>query len=348
MTVDIKEDGRFLVIPNAGLGDYLFALQTGYKLKVLYPQAEISYLSWTPVYRKIFEDLKFIQAIIDIETPRITPGGFAWKKKGRENREILRDVIASSDFIVWLNDFSPVRALISQCGKRALHAKGRMNPRYPQTRNLFTAISFEVNKALGLWRDWHPLVPPALCQPELDFARDYRRRAVPKERMAFLSPGSNYHLKVIPPAAIVRAAAFVRAKGFQPVLLLPMERGSKESYLSAFPPKNSLLVLDNLELRQVLALIRVSDLFIGPDSGLTHAAAFFSVPTIAVIGPSPDFFAPYGRSVAVVNVAETCVHRQRSCNCEESCLYQSRGGRCLDQFFDPAKLAESWAKLDLF
>ncbi len=348
MTVDIKKDGRFLVIPNAGLGDYLFALQTGYKLKVLYPQAKIRFLSWTPAYRKIFEDLKFIQAIVDVETPRITPDGFGWKKNGRENREILRDVIASSDFIVWLNDFSPVRVLISQCRRPALHAKGRINPRYPQTRNLFTAISFEVNKALGLWREWHPVVPPALCQPELDFARDYRRRAVTKERMAILSPGSNYHVKVIPPAAIVRAAAFVQAKGFQPVLLLPSDRGSKESYLSAIPKKTSLLVVDNLELRRVLALIHISDLFIGPDSGLTHAAAFFHVPTIAIIGPSPDFFAPYGRSVAVVNVAETCAHRHRSCNCEESCLYQPRGSRCLDQFFDTAKLAESWAKLDLF
>jgi hypothetical protein len=71
----------------------------------------------------------------------------------------------------------------------------------------------------------------------------------------------------------------------RPVRLLPMDRGLKESYLSAIPRKTFPRVLDELELRLALALIHISGLFIGADSRLTPSAAFFHT-----AGRSPKIF----------------------------------------------------------
>ena len=76
------------------------------------------------------------------------------------------------------------------------------------------------------------------------------------------------------------------------------------------------------ELGQIAALLSLSDLYLGNDSGLTHLAAAVGVETVALFGPTdPREWAPRGRRVSVVSrnvecspctnqVMKSCPHRK--------------------------------------
>jgi ADP-heptose:LPS heptosyltransferase len=59
--------------------------------------------------------------------------------------------------------------------------------------------------------------------------------------------------------------------------------------------------LTNLSLPEVAEEVRRCRLFIGNDSGITHIAAYWGAPTIALFGPSdPAIWGPLGRRVRVL------------------------------------------------
>jgi ADP-heptose:LPS heptosyltransferase len=78
----------------------------------------------------------------------------------------------------------------------------------------------------------------------------------------------------------------------------------------------------NLDLEQVAALLKRSDLYLGNDSGITHLAAAVGVRTAALFGPSDTHqWAPRGKQVTVLSrnvecspcelqVMKSCLHRK--------------------------------------
>jgi heptosyltransferase-2 len=59
--------------------------------------------------------------------------------------------------------------------------------------------------------------------------------------------------------------------------------------------------LENLSLPEVAEELCRSRLFIGSDSGITHIAAYWGIPTVALFGPTdPDLWGPVGRRVRIV------------------------------------------------
>ncbi|MGH7769440.1 MAG: glycosyltransferase family 9 protein [Candidatus Binatia bacterium] len=81
-------------------------------------------------------------------------------------------------------------------------------------------------------------------------------------------------------------------------------------------------VIRNLELGKIAALLSLSDLYLGNDSGLTHLAAAVGADVVALFGPTdPGEWAPRGRRAAVVSrnvecspcanqVMKSCSHRK--------------------------------------
>jgi ADP-heptose:LPS heptosyltransferase len=58
---------------------------------------------------------------------------------------------------------------------------------------------------------------------------------------------------------------------------------------------------ENLLLPEVVRLVRHSRGFIGNDSGITHLAAYFGCPTIALFGPTdPAIWGPVGKRVRIL------------------------------------------------
>ena len=79
-----------------------------------------------------------------------------------------------------------------------------------------------------------------------------------------------------------------------------------------------LLELDQPPLPLLAALLQVSQLYVGNDSGVSHLAAAVGTPTVVLFGPTnPVIWAPRGPSVRVVRSIVECspctVERRRTC-----------------------------------
>jgi ADP-heptose:LPS heptosyltransferase len=101
-----------------------------------------------------------------------------------------------------------------------------------------------------------------------------------------LHPGSGSRAKVWP-----GFADLARTLSDAVILIGPCETGLEFSNRP----------LENLSLPQVAEELRRSRLFIGSDSGITHIAAYWGTPTVALFGPTdPDIWGPVGRRVRIV------------------------------------------------
>jgi ADP-heptose:LPS heptosyltransferase len=66
-------------------------------------------------------------------------------------------------------------------------------------------------------------------------------------------------------------------------------------------------VAENWPLLPTAALIGQATVFVGHDSGLTHLAAAFRRPTVAIFGPTdPEVWGPRGEHVTVVPMVRAC------------------------------------------
>jgi ADP-heptose:LPS heptosyltransferase len=90
-------------------------------------------------------------------------------------------------------------------------------------------------------------------------------------------------------------------------------------------------------LAQAFSIIAESDLFIGNDSGLTHASARMDIPTLAIYsGVAPiESWAPCGRSVTILHAPAPCapcyLPTLEGCEAEHACI------RAIDVDFVQAK-----------
>ena len=101
-----------------------------------------------------------------------------------------------------------------------------------------------------------------------------------------LHPGSGGHAKIWP-----RFAELARALPSATILLGPCER----------PLDTANPVLENLSLEAVTEHLRNCRMFVGNDSGITHIAAYWGTPTVALFGPTdPAIWGPLGRRVKVL------------------------------------------------
>ena len=101
---------------------------------------------------------------------------------------------------------------------------------------------------------------------------------------------------------------------------LPSERGYLEG-ITAQMREDALIMAGRTTIKQFLALLKRSHLYVGVDSGAMHAAAAFGVPVVALFGPSnPRWIGPYGQEEGIVQVKLSCAPcNKRDCP-DKSCM----------------------------
>lgn len=119
-------------------------------------------------------------------------------------------------------------------------------------------------------------------------------------RMAFLLHGTSREDKKWPLPAWIETARALAGHGLTPVTTWSNDREKEvaEALRKAVP---ELVVLPRSPLREIAAEIGRCDLVIGADTGLTHLASAFGLPTVAVfLTTEPGLTGPMGpRSVSV-------------------------------------------------
>ncbi len=146
----------------------------------------------------------------------------------------------------------------------------------------------------------------------------------PEDFTVFLSATARWRSKFWDQKAFARVGdELVRRYGAKLVFSgLPSEveylRGIREMMR-----EDALIMAGRTNIKQFLALIKHSHLYVGVDSGSMHAAAAFRVPTIALFGPSnPRWIGPYGQEQGIVKVDLPCAPcNKRACS-HRSCMFR--------------------------
>jgi ADP-heptose:LPS heptosyltransferase len=164
---------------------------------------------------------------------------------------------------VWMNDATVAGNLRASGIRQVFHA--RAFPAFPATGHAASHLLQTINQ-------------PAPALPDL---------WNPDATRVILHPGSGGATKIWP-----RFAELARAMPDATILLGPCD-----SPLDTDNP-----ILENLSLEAVAGHLRNCRIFIGNDSGITHIAAYWGTPTVALFGPTdPGIWGPLGRRVKVLH-----------------------------------------------
>ena len=132
------------------------------------------------------------------------------------------------------------------------------------------------------------------------------------ERLASVCLGSEWETKIWPAPRVAALVQLLRGRGFVPVLL----GGPRERALAREVNCGSLDTTGN-SVGEALAILSLSALAVGGDTGLVHAARALGVPTVAVFGPttpSVHHFGPRERAVSLGLDCSPCsAHGSRRC-----------------------------------
>jgi ADP-heptose:LPS heptosyltransferase len=145
-----------------------------------------------------------------------------------------------------------------------------------------------------------PVLPPDMATTA---AEDRQAEAFLEGRLppGFLAihPGSGGTGKNWPAERFARLA---ESLGPGPWLLV--DGPADAAAVAGFPSGGACVRASHLPLRTLGAVLGRAGLFVGNDSGVTHLAAAWGAPTLALFGPTdPATWAPVGRRVAVVRSA---------------------------------------------
>jgi lipopolysaccharide heptosyltransferase II len=134
------------------------------------------------------------------------------------------------------------------------------------------------------------------------------------EKLAAVCLGSEWPTKIWPAAHVGALVRSLAGSGLRPVLLGgPRERALAEQIGAAA----GCIDTTGNAIGEALAILSLSTLAVGGDTGLVHAARALGIPTVAVFGPTPSdvhLFGPRERPVSLGLSCSPCsVHGSRRC-----------------------------------
>ncbi len=280
------------------------------KILVIFPGALGDFICFLPALEYLARDrrvdLLARSEFADLAPPAVHTASIERRELSRlfipsaEHDDALRDFFDSYEAIYsWMGSGDPnfVRHL-------GLFAAGRAKvfPFRPAGRREHISDYYLTCVAGNLARETHPAIP--LKPDALLWGRRWLNdRGFGGKKILAFAPGSGAREKNWPAAFFREVLQWWELEAEQKALVIlgPAEEERPASDWRAAP------VARNLNLAKVAALLSLSDVYLGNDSGLSHLAARLGVETVALFGPTdPAQWSPRGRRVTVVSRKVEC------------------------------------------
>ena len=286
-TLAQRPPGRILVVQTAFLGDTVFTSALVAGLSEKFPQASIE-LCVSPRGRDVAEAMPKVARVhvFDKRGKDRGLGGLRRVARGLRGFDlaVLPHRSVRSAALAFLARV-PVRLGFAGAPGSLLYTA-----RAPDLGDTFLEREAQLARALGAESGPMKLVPQQLSSA---------RALLAGRSGAALCVGSEWATKIWPPERLGELAGLLAQRGFLPVLL----GGPREKELAArVASRAGVPCLDTTgnSVAEALALLSLSRICIGGDTGLVHAARALGVPTVALFGPtSPEAHAFGARALPV-------------------------------------------------
>lgn len=332
---------RILLIQPSRIGDIIFSLPTLSALRRTFPRARITWL-----VDDRCQDL--VEGHPDLDEVLVVPFKAleealkkrSWKGVGQTFSRLKRELrtrsfdlsidlhgLAKSALLVWMAGArfrigSANTTGMKECsGFFSQEIPPRPDDRHTVERNL-SVIDFLGGPAQEV--RFQLTISEAAQRRVREILVSAGRRE--QERLVVIHPGAGWLSRRWP---VDRFAELINTLGLTSGLQLAViggaAGGSEEGRLfeQLFPLIRVPVInlVNRLRLKELIALLKETDLFIGNEAGPLHLAAALDRPVVAIIGPTrPELTGPFGRKALIIRKPVSCSPcRERNCS-ELTCM----------------------------
>lgn len=327
---------RILIVKQSSLGDVVHALPLAHALKRCHPDCHIGWIVQKG-FAPLLEPDRCVDEIISISIPSTSDPqakkgvyGAAARATFRTVRELRRRFRAAPyDLVLDLHASlrSGLLGLTNPGGVRIGFADAKeFNSLFQNVRLVPTADKpHAVDKNLVFARflncvpepeDFRIEINPAARDTVLKFLEQSGVRT--DRQIIYANPSARWATKFWTAPAWAEFADLVAEQTSAAIIFAgsPEDRPYIEQIL-AMTKSTPVVAAGSLNLAEAVALLSLSDAYVGVDSGPMHIAAFTGTPVVALFGPTqPEKVGPYGSGHLVVRREDlTCLGcRKRTCD----------------------------------
>jgi lipopolysaccharide heptosyltransferase II len=304
-----RPPARVLVVQTAFLGDTVFTSALVASIARRFPAAEID-LCVAPRGRDVALAMPGVAFVHPFDKRGKDWGPFGLRRWARRLKTrqyplaVLPHQSLRTALLAWMADI-PVRVGFDGAPGAWLYTE-----RVPTEETAFLRRDADLARALGATPAGMRLVP----RPEWVAAARAALGPAAGEKLAAICLGSEWATKVWPASRARDLVQRLSASGFRPVLL----GGRREAILvRQIGAAGGAIDTTGNSVGEALAILSLSALAVGGDTGLVHAARAMGVPTVAVFGPTPSSVHAFGARERAVSLGLECspcsVHGSRRC-----------------------------------
>lgn len=300
---------RVLIIQTAYLGDTVFTSALVQSLARHWPQAEID-ICVAPRGRDVALAMPAVNHVhlFDKRGADRGPGGL-WRTALRlSTRQYPLAVLPHRSLRTAL--LALLARIPRRVGFAGAPAALLYTDRVSTRARTFLEREADLARHLGAQPAAMALVPLPDCTAAAHTALAHAAR----EKLAAVCLGSEWETKIWPAERVKALVRLLSLKGLRPVLLGgPRERNLAREVGSA----GGCIDTTGNPVGEALAILSMSSVAVGGDTGLTHAARALGVPTVALFGPTDPAahrFGPRERAVSLGLPCSPCsVHGSHRC-----------------------------------
>jgi lipopolysaccharide heptosyltransferase II len=319
---------KVLLVRLRSIGDTVLMTPCLEAIKSLRSAIEITVIS-EALSAPILEDHPFVDHLLLTSSSLGSRAGLI-KNLRRQHFDVAFDLHGGTTASI-IAGLSGAKYTIGYQGYRYSRLLNRRAPAPDTLLNRATVHSVEQQLALLNWTGLTvPEAPPGLSLQVTDQARQqvcerlhaidmYPAESAPPataKRFAIIAPAAAFETKRWSSNRFARVVNHLHEKWHLPCIVIAgreqEEIAHKVASLSTAKPR----VVTGLSLKELMALISLSSLFVGNDSGPMHIAAAFDRPVIGIFGSSnPDVWHPWTKAPhrvveAIANPAKQAHQKQ--------------------------------------
>jgi ADP-heptose:LPS heptosyltransferase len=288
-----------LIVHQGAIGDFILSLPALEAIHHFYSQAHFVFLGH-PAIVSIVHSRPYFHSVLNCAEKRWAP---LYHSKVNLETGVF-DLLPPVDSIFAFCRSSS-QTLVDNLASLYKKPAHRIDP-FPQPDLVLHASEYQCRQLEELSISTLPCPAPVIAPSQDDFfeARRFVQQNVAKgEKLILLHPGSGGRKKLWSVAGWLDIIVkILRHKNLKICLIEgPADRHIVQQLCSEVG-STFLLLAHNWRLGKLAALMKLSSLYLGNDSGITHLAAACNTPTIALFGPTdPRRWGPQGSKVQVVS-----------------------------------------------
>ncbi|HVZ81203.1 MAG TPA: glycosyltransferase family 9 protein [bacterium] len=305
---------KILILRPRFLGDLILATGLPELFHKANPDAKVWFLTEAP-YAPLLEGHPRVAGVLALDPSRKNDPFYQiafYRKLRAEKFDLVLDLFGNMR-TAFLSFFSgaPVRVGFENRGRSwaYTHLAPPSSPAFASGRRRVTEAYLDQVRVLGLpvgnYRTLSGVTEAEKAQVERILERASLK---PGEKLAVICPGASWPAKRWPLEKFIELGFWLKKSGVRPLYIFGPKEGDLAEEFQDHMDKDW-LVIDQPNLRGLMAFIEAADVLVANDSGPMHVGPSVGTPTLGIFGPGePEIWFPYDAPHRAAYAEVPCSH----------------------------------------